>query len=347
MPVNFDRPPTLNQLPNTFRRQLRRLKYVNNSDETIPPFACMAMGNRPAADHEGVEQVWLANKPSGAVLASTEVGLNQSDIWGFNTATPCPKDQPGESTIDWPCQALFKPTNPTSQQPFGTGVNAASPFGVGTRCGPVDGKWWLEQRNDGPFSCRGHDLTNPLGSRSDLRTIWVSPTWRHQSNYGADYYPSGVQVVSSGGNVFFGGSPAMYSVHPDQQGGLPAAIDRFTSAFDAIYYFHWQGSLSSDTASRGAILLLTANYINSQGASISLPYKAMRLQDIEYKYPDGDVLTSQEHVSIGGILRLQAGESLTIRNLSASSVSVQFSSMSMFKVSDFDEARHIAGTLQG
>lgn len=322
-----------NSLPQTFKRDIRPLRYRNLASSAIPPFACIQTGTQVI---DGAEVLWGAEKPSiTAAVAAAARRVGSRFI--FNLGRSCPIQGKGEGTADFPCQALFRPTRPTSRFPFGS-TDGSTPtannaFGTGSLCGArtgsaaLSGDWWLDI-SARHFICKSLDQSQPISG--GLRTIWVEPNNASPQRAHGTCVASGA-ILAAGAFLQIVG-PVEPFTNVTVSGGkmLSSVYGQFTFAMSA--------TVSSSTAPRGAPLALTvsrSNNSNSVDNSVSTQqWTAMRLQDIERDTYYIDEFYTAENVAVAGFEFLSPGQGLQVRNVSGYPLTLQHFKLSMHKTGE-------------
>jgi len=348
-----------NSLPQTFKRDIRPLRYINTTAERIPPFACMQTLTQRK---DGAEVLWDVSKPQVTINSQiNELNAHrQAFKFIFNLGRACPPKGRAEGTEDYPCQALYRPLNPTKQFPFGStdgstpSLTSGNVFGSGSKCGPAaftsgagsstsataTPEWWLLPSTD-HFVCKSVDMSSPIIA-GGLRTIWVVPnSWQSQEAYGTATIPNGSPPLASLKAVVLvngGQRNITYAFRQVQGSSTPVVLVNK----NGIYQFNFSATVSSTTAPRGAPLVLQAQQYSPETISTyfgwpNLGVGGFRLQDIEQDVYYLDDFYTAENIAFSGLWELRSGQGILIRNLSQYSLVLQSVFFNIVKVAEHPE----------
>jgi hypothetical protein len=136
-----------------FERQLRTFSFLNDTGETIPPFACMitvavsGSADKRAATNRDNDMVFKVRK------ATTQDATDQNaGRCIFNLETPVPNGAYGRCTLSFPCMALCSAT------------------AIGQQVGPKSAAWEMDT-NGTAFTVITQDPTESYSAAT--RQAWL------------------------------------------------------------------------------------------------------------------------------------------------------------------------------
>jgi hypothetical protein len=260
--------------------RIRWFSCRNAGTETIPGYALLKLAGQTAIDGQ---IVWNVEQPD----AMSE-RLQNPALLAVNGPTPILCDEIGRCTQDWPAQVLYD-------------TSGGFPS-VGTLVGPEAGSWYPS--NSGfAFSIVALDSSQAYWQPSQNRAVhWIAPR-TGLITHGARAV-LGASVVDSGDVIPINSllANAGEGISDSSDGGLEVSHAGF-------YLFGFSATLSSTAAPRGSELRMQLHV-----DGVSTNFLGFRGNDIEEDSYGNPIHYTEENVAVTGLVPLNAGSIVTIKN---------------------------------